>query len=299
MFFILIIPGVLAMILMSYGIRKLRNRGRKSPFNEKLLREPGHSLDRVRDDLTIDALLYLFGVFTVPFILFTSYSLADRNLNPTLFFVIGSIAIAFCLLKAITKFNKVLMLHQGVEAEIATGQELSLLMRDGAWVFHDIPYQYGNIDHIIISIGGIFAVETKGYSKPESSDIETGNEAALKIVGDLLITPAGKTKKPVQQALVHASWLHSEIQRRFSISVPVRAVLAFPGWRVEGAFDQDCWIINPKRGNALRHAVTQQKIDDKNVQMIASWIEDLARSVVPKSKKFDSVKKKLFSSKSE
>ena len=64
--------------------------------------------------------------------------------------------------------NQVIRLHQGVEAEIATGQELSLLMRDGAWVFHDIPYQYGNIDHVIVSRGSIFAIETKGYSKPES-----------------------------------------------------------------------------------------------------------------------------------
>lgn len=296
MFWLLMIPGVLAIFLMWVGITKLRFRGRKSPFNEKLLRPPGHSLDAARADLTIDALVYLGGVFTVPFLFYAAHSALALNSNPTLPLVVGSVFVVFCLFKAITKFSLIIQLHQGVEAEIATGQELNLLMRDGAWVFHDIPYQYGNIDHVVISKGGVFAVETKGYSKPASSSRELKKTAALEIKGGVLITPNGRAKKPVEQALRHASWLHDEIQKRFSLSVPVRGVLAFPGWRVERAFENDCWIINPKRGNALRHAVNQTKIEDKDVNLIAGWIEDLARSVVPKSKTFDSGANKLFDS---
>ena len=176
----------------------------------------------------------------------------------------------------------------------AMGQELNFLMRDGAWVFHDIPYQYGNIDHVIVSSGGIFAVETKGYSKPDSSSLEPIAGSSVAIEGDILVLPGGRSREPVQQAMRHAKWLHQEIEKRFSLSVPVRAVLSFPGWKVDRAFDNTCWAINPKRGNALRHAVNQKKISDKDVPMIASWIEDLARSVVPKSKSFDSGKNKLF-----
>jgi len=293
---ILLIPMVLAGVLMWYGIIKLRHRGRKSPFNEKLLRTPGYSLDVARSDLTVDAIIYLGGVIAVPLFFYAVYSSYALYSNPVLFLVIGSILVVICLYKAITKFNQIIQLHQGVEAEIATGQELNLLMRDGAWVFHDIPYQYGNIDHVIISKGGVFAVETKGYSKPESSNSNSVIRSALEIQGNVLITPNGKSQKPVQQALVHARWLQDEIQKRFTLSVPVRAVLAFPGWRVERAFDNECWAINPKRGNALRHAVTQNKIEEKDVSLIASWVEDLARSIVPKSKTFDSGSNKLFDS---
>lgn len=294
MIWLLMIPLLVAVAMMSYAIKKLQRRGRRSPFNEKLLRGPGHSLDMVRTDLTFDSLIYLGAVIVIPFFLFTLYSVTTKDVNPLILLTLGALLEAFCLFKATKKFNQVIRLHQGVEAEIATGQELSLLMRDGAWVFHDIPYQYGNIDHVIVSRGGIFAIETKGYSKPESSNLERPAKTAIEIRGDTLVMPNGSSKKPVQQALMHAKWLHDEIQRRFSLSVPVRAVLSFPGWKVERAFDNDCWAINPKRGNALRWAVNQEKIKDKNVQLIASWIEDLARSIVPKSKDFDSSKNKLF-----
>lgn len=296
MFELLMIPTVLTTVMMWYGIRKLRRRGRKSPFNEKLLREPGHSLDIARMDLSFDALLYLFGVFALPFFIYTVFSSKAPYTYPVLFLAVGFIAVVFCLVKAIVKFNQVIKLHQAVEAEIATGQELNLLMRDGAWVFHDIPYQYGNIDHVIVSKGGVFAIETKGFSKPEAPSDEFEKPTAMEIQGEVLITPFGKSKQPVQQALVHARWLRDEIQRRFSVIVPVRAVLAFPGWRVERAFDNECWAINPKRGNALRNAITQNKIEEKDVNLIASWIEDLSRSIVPKSKMFDPDGNKLFDS---
>ncbi len=82
-------------------------------------------------------------------------------------------------------------------------------------------------------------------------------------------------------------WLRNEIQRRFSMSVPVRAVVALPGWMINGGFDGDCWVINPKRGNSLRTAVTRSSIDPTQVSTIAAWVEDLARSVTAKSKDFD------------
>lgn len=296
MFGLLVIPMLLAITLLWLGVRNLRRRGRRSPFNEKLLRAPGHSLDILRTDLTFDALLYLCGVFVLPLFFYVAHLLYAQKSSPFLFLIVGAITVLFCLFKAVTKFNQVIKLHQGVEAEIATGQELNFLMRDGAWVYHDIPYQYGNIDHIIVSRGGVFAVETKGFSKPESPGGTVFSTPVVKIEGDVLVTPNGRAKKPVQQALVHAKWLRDEIQRRFSLSVPVRAVLAFPGWMVEKAFENECWAINPKRGNALRHAVTQNKIEDKDVILIASWIEDLARSIVPKSKMFDSGGDKLFDS---
>lgn len=93
-----------------------------------------------------------------------------------------------------------------------------------------------------------------------------------------------RTGKPIRQAKTHAKWLRNEIHRRFDLSVPVRAVVALPGWMIKGGFDGDCWVINPKRGNSLRGAVTKSLINETESQMISAWVEDLARSVAPKSK---------------
>ena len=51
-------------------------------------------------------------------------------------------------------------LRLGLDAELAVGQELDQLMRQGAAVFHDFPADKFNIDHIVISRGGVFAIET-------------------------------------------------------------------------------------------------------------------------------------------
>ena len=109
----------------------------------------------------------------------------------------------------------------------------------------------------------------------------------MRIDGEELILPHARTGKPIRQAKTHAKWLRNEIHRRFDLSVPVRAVVALPGWMIKGGFDGDCWVINPKRGNSLRGAVTKSLISETESQMISAWVEDLARSVAPKSKEFD------------
>lgn len=48
------------------------------------------------------------------------------------------------------------------------GQELNQLLRDGYYVYHDIPADKFNIDHIVAGKKGVFAIETKARSKPNS-----------------------------------------------------------------------------------------------------------------------------------
>lgn len=39
-------------------------------------------------------------------------------------------------------------------------------MLDGCRVFHDIPYQYGNIDHVVVSHSGVYSINTKLRGRP-------------------------------------------------------------------------------------------------------------------------------------
>lgn len=279
------LPSLLFIAWMAISIKRFQSRGKRSPFNENILRVPAYSVRQTQNSTVKDFLLYASGVLITPLF---AYALNPRGI--VLQFVILGLAlvlIAWFFYRAIRLFNTAIKLHQAVDAEMTAGQELSLLMRDGAWVFHDIPYQYGNIDHVIVSSGGVFAVETKGYSKPTNNASSSAENFRITVENNVLILPQAKTKQPIEQAETHAKWLHNEIQRRFGLTVPIRPVVALPGWMITGGFDGDCWVINPKRGNALRKAVIKSTISDSDANLISSWIEDLARSVAPKSKEFD------------
>jgi hypothetical protein len=266
--------------------RWLMKRGRRAPFNEDILRSPGHSARKAQINTAIDLLMYMVVVGAGPFMLLAFMS--ESLIANWIIGIGGSVVIVYCLYEAVRLYRLMLRLHLGVDAELATGAELNFLMRDGAWVFHDVPYAYGNIDHVVISAGGVFAVETKGFSKPTDDSRSSQENAKVQVSDGRLHFPDGRRSgAPLDQAKRHGNWLRGEIKRRFGFSVPVQAVLALPGWMIEGGYDPDCWVINPRRGNALRHAVTKQTLDSKTVTVIASWIEDLARSVTPKSREYD------------
>jgi hypothetical protein len=265
--------------------RRMASRGRRSPFNENILNSPGHSARKAQLERIGDFVFYVFGVAAAPFI-FAAAKTESMLIN-WLFGVTGLLAVSFCFYKAVKLYKLLTRLNLGVDAELAAGQELNLLMRDGAWVYHDIQYTYGNIDHVVIGTGGVFAVETKGISKPTDQDRSGSENATLTVTDGTLVLPHARTKKPIEQATRHAKWLRQEIEKRVGVSVPVRAVVAIPGWMINGGFDGDCWVINPKRGNALRASVSRNQIEPEVVSRIAAWAEDLARTVAPKSKQLD------------
>lgn len=281
-------PYFLVIGALAWTIHRFRNRGRRTPLTDKLLREPAHSLKRQQEAATMNGLIYLCGSAVLPSLFYIVYLQGERN--PTLGWlalIFGAISTLFCMALALRNLRTSIQLHQGIDAEVATGQELSVLMRDGAWVFHDIPYPYGNIDHVIVSAGGIFAVETKGYSKTKNTEDPKDVGWRVSVKDGVLHFPHGRTKKPMEQARRHARWLADEIKRRFQLEPPIQPVVALPGWLIEGGWDQACWVINPKGGNALRKAVTKPTIPGNQVTMIAGWLEDLSRSVEPSSKRLD------------
>ena len=152
--------------------------------------------------------------------------------------------------KAIKLFKEAKIKDLGCDGERYTGQELNYLMRSGAWVYHDLPYQYGNIDHMVVSTGGVFVVETKAVSKPQVGKGKK-REAKVECKNGVLHFPHISTSLPLKQAGIHAKYVEKYLQKRAGLRVPVKAVVALPGWFIEGQ-GGDVEIINPKRGLACR-----------------------------------------------
>jgi hypothetical protein len=53
--------------------------------------------------------------------------------------------------------------RRGAEGEEVVGRILEELPSDDWHVLHDVSFGRGNIDHVVVGIGGAFAVETKSY----------------------------------------------------------------------------------------------------------------------------------------
>lgn len=118
----------------------------------------------------------------------------------------------------------------GLRAELAVAQCLTPLIAEGAMVFHDFPTGKGNIDHIVIGRGAVFAIETKWRRKPGYK----GKDAArVQFDGQRLRFPDHTEVKPVEQALYQAKWLAEFLASGVGNAVRVVPVLALPGWYVE------------------------------------------------------------------
>jgi nuclease-like protein len=209
---------VLGASLLMWRKRRVR-AGKRTPLSSHLLRGPGHALREQLVDLRLDMLsdLTLLGVMPLFFIclhLGQSYLLGTpEDLFRIFVLLAGSIGfIAVGCYRLLKKFREVDARRLGLDAEIAVGQELDQLMRKGAAVFHDLPGENFNIDHIVISTQGVFAVETKGYAKPNRSQGAT--DATVEFDGRLLKFPTWATSKPLETSGMAGAVAEKVVEQR-------------------------------------------------------------------------------------
>ena len=77
-----------------------------------------------------------------------------------IFLLAGCGALVYYVVQILRLARTSLNYRLGLEAEMAVGQELNQLLRHGYWVFHDLPADKFNIDHVVVGRNGVFAVET-------------------------------------------------------------------------------------------------------------------------------------------
>jgi hypothetical protein len=260
-------------------------RARRSPLSSDLLRPPAHFLrtqaDAVRD--AIDEALIL--LIACPLIFYSVYLTqlhilkvrgSVAGLAIVLVAVLASIAWwSRSLLKLATKYDS---LRIAIDAETAVGQQLDRLMRDGAFVFHDIPADGFNIDHVVVARSGVFAVETKGRAKPIR---EKGKEdATVRLDGAVLRFSNGADSKSIAQAEWQAKWLRSWLTSAVGSPVNVHPVLAIPGWFIEPTGSSPVFVFNakvPKMMLGWKH----EALTDELMERIHHQLDQRCRTVKP------------------
>ena len=288
---VILVFGILSIVMIVlYLLRKSRQiKGHRSPFKDNFLRSPGESLNRQIMEINDRLAENLVLLITMPILLYATYisSLHFSNSKPststfTIYIIAGIGFIAYCLFKLIKLLKLRRSYRLGYEGEIAVGQELNQLMRDGYYVYHDFPAGKFNIDHIVVGSPGVFAVETKARSKPTSKDRKA--DAKVKYDGKSLRFPNGTDVESLEQAKRQAEWLSKWLRSAVGEAVKVRPVVALPGWFVERVASGGIRVINPKNFRSIAKTKDGNILSEQMISRIVHQLEQKCRDVEPKAK---------------
>jgi hypothetical protein len=217
-----------------------------SPLKGKPLRNPGQSVDEARQRLYEDRLetplIVACGLLGIAALEGVSWYL-DTPRQPILYAGLALAAVGFLFWRAKATAPQIRALKQAAEGERTVGQYLEKLRAEGYEVFHDIPSVGFNLDHVIIGPGGVFAIETKTWSKPSKG------EARITFDGESLHAGGFKPdRNPVVQSKAQVSWLTGLLLESTGRKFAVRGVVLFPGWFIEpgAGTTSPIWVLNPK-----------------------------------------------------
>ena len=220
--------------------------GPRSPLKDRPLRNPGQSLDeeiqKITDDQAMAPFAAVISLWAVAFVEWVgAWNAMPRR--PWIYTLVALAGTAWLLWRVMRARARVWQLRQGRDGEMAVGQYLEGLREAGSRIFHDVPARNFNLDHVVVSIHGIFVVETKTITKP-------GPDAKVVYDGER-VTVAGfaPDRDPVRQAAAEAAWLARLLKESTGRLFPVRGVVVFPGWWVDQTNKErrrKVWVLEPK-----------------------------------------------------
>ena len=265
--------------------------GRRSPLARHLLRSPGESLRARIEDLQWDiASLLAAGMLPMPLVLgiyFTTWVVDGKSPSATLAAFLAAAAVLVQLWLAWKLWNVLSRLRRfrlGYDAELAVGQALAELGGAGYRLFHDFPADSGafNLDHVVVGPGGVFLIETKGRAKPGRKAADASWE--VKYDGQVLQFPGWRETQPLAQAQRNAEWLEKWLSGAVGQAIPVRPVVALPGWFVRRSTVDSVPVLAV--GEIAGYFSSQPKQPEMTAPLVRQIVHQLdrkCRDVAPRS----------------
>jgi len=262
-----LVPVLLVLVALAVGLLPVfsllvwvswqrRHDARRSPLTDELMHLPGEQAQREAERLAeVADERMLIAVLIGPMIL-AVWALQKVDVR-SLHFGITEVALFVLVLIvggwATWSASKVLHTRrkflEGRAAERATAQALVSLMSKGCVVYHDIPADKFNLDHVVVGPGAVFMIETKSRRKPAAPGKAS---AAVKFNGEALEFPSWRETKVLDQARAQSRWLGDYLYRKTGERIRVEPVLALPGWYVTCSVPSpDVHVINPKMCNFM------------------------------------------------
>ena len=284
--FLGLLPIFIMVGLLTWQKRRIEADDRREAITTELRNHPGAGLQAERDGILERQMERMVSAMAVG--LLAAMTIVSRRVKDDIsswgwldsFLLLAILATGIYYgRKMIADMPHSRRLKQAIRAEHATAQELAASLAGDNRVIHDIRAKGFNIDHVVITPAGVFAVETKSRLKPPA-----GNGAAavkVKYNGKQLEFPGWTETKPIEQAERQARWLANYLREATGESFPVFAVLALPGWFIENTArvtDGMVRVINPKKSQWLllpdKHPA---RLDPAAIQRATHAIEKLAQ----------------------
>jgi uncharacterized protein (DUF486 family) len=279
-------PGLAITFLI---LRRSRIKAaRRSPIGIKLLRGPGHTLREQLEEESDNVIWDVMILSVMPLVILSlflaqaHYRTLDHMLRlAPIYVVLVGAMVAYFVYRLTKRGERLGNLKSGYDAEVAVGQELDLLVRRGALVFHDFPADGFNIDHVVVTPKCVYAVETKGYTKLNKLKGREG--VTVEFDGMRLRFPTWTTDEPVLQAERQANWLGDWIKKSTGHFIPVKPVVALPGWFVKEKGIGAVKVFSGKQLSGLLEVPSPQL--DPRTQSLVHQLDQRCRTVVPTYKR--------------
>jgi hypothetical protein len=243
------------------------------PFTQLPLRPPGESLRLRIEGLNEENDSNLLGVMLSSVLGLTAVLTANSDkfrivLLASIIFV--TVATFWFGRKLLINAAKLWDLRLGFAGERAVAEELNQLLAVGFKVFHDVPFDRFNIDHVIVGAPGVFVVETKTFRKP--ARIKGPARAQVDAYGDLLEFPHCRNEEAVPQARLNAKTLGDWLSQATGERTIAKAIVTLPGWWVNRRQVHDVNVLNPeeiKRSfpTSPKYPLTRQRIEQISYQL--------------------------------
>jgi hypothetical protein len=244
-----------------------------------MLRPPGYSLRRKLEKMD-DRLLHCFSFLAFMAATASLFLLAGWSQRHSPVLVAISLAAAVGIMavpiRSLAKLGAEMANHRlGLLGEEVVGEHLNRLMLDGCEVFHDVPGDgKWNVDHVVVSPRGVFAVETKTRRKQEVKD---GHKVTF--TGTELQFPTWTDSHGLKQAKENAEWLGRFLTKATGEPAKTSAILTLPGWMVELRGKNCVSVLNPKQ---IRQVVLNDRLpflDEGQRKRICHQLEQRCRDV--------------------
>jgi hypothetical protein len=273
------LPVLVAVVIVLVLKRIEARDDRRSPLADKLLHQPGSQARKKAEDIGDEIMsrltfLFLAGPLCMMAILLPRVQWAKLAMAWVDYAVILlAVASTIWALRGIVTLRRERRNWlNGMRGEMASAQALDRLRAQGCEVFHDLPGDRGNIDHVVVTPNAVYAVETKWRSKRGQGAVS----AEAWFDGKMLQFPGFSDTAAIEQARACAAELSKFLTGRTGEPVRVVPVVALPGWFVKNrreASTSEAMAINPKMGGTLlNHPGTPMQQAQRN--RIANAIAD-------------------------
>ena len=164
--------------------------------------------------------------------------------------------------------------RKGLEGERLVGESLNRLSNESTYVFHDIPGERFNVDHIIVSTRGIFVIETKHFNRNQCQEFYYDGSMIYRVMKDgrKFLCP-----KLLPQIDGEARFIEHEIERRTDTKLPVIKVAILIGSYINSTENfKDYWLLNE---SSFVSAFQRSKeiYDASVVKLVATHIREMVK----------------------